>query len=277
MTTDQRRGEGKETVMRRSVIILLVTAVATMALAMACGGGDKKESTPSPEAEASPTAAAAVTPTTEAGHVEISDIVVDAASATITVDGDDSDWADIEGATIPLKQIDVDEWDPAQVQDLEIDIGPLPPVDATLKVAADEENIYVLMEVPDGFDYNPDPLQHNFSASMAVMFRIDEAAPAHMGVEEPDLGASLGFVDIWHWELDCGQGQMAGGGDTGDDPECNLDDEYAPNPEDREDDGGGDTPNNPTGENSLSGVWTHTAAASGAGAPDTCRAQTTAG
>jgi hypothetical protein len=95
------------------------------------------------------------------------------------------------------------------------------------------------------------------------MFRIDEAAPAHMGVEEKDLEASLGVVDIWHWELDCGPGEMTGGGDTGDDPECNFDDEYAPNPGDREDDGGGDTPNNPTGENSLSGVWKHTATAAG--------------
>jgi len=254
--------------MRRSAFILLVTAVAAMALAMACGDGDKKEPTPSPAAGASPTAAAEVTPT-EAGGVEISDIAVDAAEATITVDGDDSDWESIERSTIPLKQINVDELDPAQVRDLEIDIGPLPPVDATLKVATDEENIYVLLEVPDGFDYNPDPLQHNFSASIAVMYRIDEAAPAHMGVEEKDLDASLGVVDIWHWELDCGPGVMSGGGDTGDDPECNFDDEYAPNPADREDDGGGDTPNNPTGENSLSGVWTHTAADSGAGAEGT--------
>jgi hypothetical protein len=248
--------------MRRSAIILLGAALAIVALAMACGGDDKKESTPSPAAQASPTEAAEVTPT-EAGGVEISDIAVDAATATITVDGDDSDWASIEGSTIPLKQINVDELDPVQVQDMEIDIGPLPPVDSTLKVATDEENIYVLFEVPDAFDYNPDPLQHNFSASLAVMFRIDEAAPAHMGVEEKDLEASLGVVDIWHWELDCGPGEMTGGGDTGDDPECNFDDEYAPNPGDREDDGGGDTPNNPTGENSLSGVWKHTATAAG--------------
>jgi hypothetical protein len=248
--------------MRRSAIILLGTALAIVALAMACGGDDKKEPTPSPAAEASPTEAVEATPT-EAGGVEISDIAVDAATATITVDGDDSDWDGIEGSTIPLKQINLDELDPVQVQDMEIDIGPLPPVDATLKVATDEENIYVLFEVPDAFDYNPDPLQHNFSASIAVMFRIDEAAPAHMGVEEKDLEASLGVVDIWHWELDCGPGEMTGGGDTGDDPECNFDDEYAPNPGDREDDGGGDTPNNPTGENSLSGVWQHTAAAAG--------------
>jgi len=251
--------------MRRSAIILLGAALAIVALAMACGGDDKKESTPSPAAEPSPTEAAEVTPT-EAGGVEISDIAVDAATATITVDGDDSDWDSIEGSTIPLKQINVDELDPVQVQDMEIDIGPLPPVDATLKVATDEENIYVLFEVPDAFDYNLDPLQHNFSASIAVMFRIDETAPAHMGVEEKDLEASLGVVDIWHWELDCGPGVMSGGGvaGSGDDPECNFDDEYAPNPGDREDDGGGDTPNNPTGENSLSGVWKHTATAAGA-------------
>jgi hypothetical protein len=261
MTTDQRRVEGKETAMRGTAIILLVTAVAIMALAMACGGGDKEESTPSPEATTAPTTAP--TPT-EAGGVEISDIAVDAAQATITVDGHDSDWDSIEGATIPLKQIDLDELDPIQVQDLEIDFGELPPVDATLKVATDEENVYVLLEVPDGFDYNPDPAMHNFSASIAVMFRIDDSAPAHMGVEEKDLDASLGVVDIWHWELDCGPGEMSGGGtEGGDDPECNFDDEYAPNPEDREDDGGGDTPNNPTGENSLSGVWTHTAAEAG--------------
>src|SRR3972149_545917 len=210
MTTDQRRADRKETVMRGAVLILLVTAVATMALAMACGDGDKKESTPSPEA----TTAAEVTPT-EAGGVEISDIAVDAATATITVDGDDSDWDSIEGSTIPLKQIDVDELDPVQVQDMEIDIGPLPPVDATLKVATDEENIYVLFEVPDAFDYNADPAQHNFSASIAVMYRIDEAAPAHMGVEERDLEASLGVVDIWHWERDCGPGGMRGGGVAG--------------------------------------------------------------
>ena len=246
--------------MRRSAIILLGTALAIVALAMACGGDDEKEATPSPAAEASPTAAPTAT---EAGGVEISDIAVDAAAATITVDGDDSDWDSIEASTIPLKQINVDELDPIQVQDMEIDIGPLPPVDATLKVATDEENIYVLLEVPDAFDYNPDPAKHNLSASIAVMFRIDDTAPAHMGVEEKDLDASLGVVDIWHWELDCGPGEMTGGGDTGDDPECNFDDEYAPNPGDREDDGGGDTPNNPTGENSLSGVWKHTATAAG--------------
>jgi hypothetical protein len=252
--------------MKKIAFVLVGLAVGLLMVSAACGdGGDKEE----------PTATVPAATATEAGTTSetpspstVGDIAIDAASATITVDGDTSDWDSIEGVTVPLKQIDIDELDPVQVQDMEIDIGPLPPIDATLKVAVDENNIYVLMEVPDGFDYNPDPLQHNFSAAIAVMYRIDEAATAHMGVEEEDLEKSLGFVDLWHWELDCAAGAMSGGGDpgSGDDPDCNLDDEYAPNPEDREDDGGGDTPNNPTGENSLAGVWKHTAADGGPGA-----------
>jgi hypothetical protein len=42
------------------------------------------------------------------------------------------------------------------------------------------------------------------------MFRIDSAAPPTMGVKVEDLETSLGVVDIWHWELDCGAGQMSG-------------------------------------------------------------------
>ena len=251
--------------MKKIAFVFIGLAAALLLVSAACGGGgDKKEPTATaPEATATEAATPAGTPSPST----VGDIAFDAAPGAITVDGDDADWAGIEGATIPLKQIDIDELDPAQVQDMEIDIGALPPVDATLKVATDDENIYVLLEVPDGFDYNPDPAMHNFSPSIAVMFRIDEAAPAHMGVEEEDLETSLGFVDIWHWELDCGPGQMAGGGaaGSGDDPECNFDDEYASKPESREDDGGGDVPN-PSGENSLSCIWRHTAADAGAGA-----------
>ena len=252
---------------RRATAALLallgVMGIVVLASA-ACGGGDDESSpTAAPVVTAAPTSAPAASPTKEAAATATPGIVFEAESAAITVDGDDSDWAGVEGVTVPLKQIDIDELDPAQVEDLEIDIGELPPVDATLKVATDDENIYVLFEVPDEFDY--DPADHNLSPSIAVMFRIDEAATAHMGVEQEDLETSLGVVDIWHWELDCAPGAMSGGGDpgSGDDPDCNLDDEYAPTPEDREDDGGGDTPNNPTGENSLSGVWKHTAAAAG--------------
>jgi len=249
--------------MKTPILALLMAIASAMVIVAACGGDDDEEATSTPAATAAPTDAS---PTKEPGAIATPGITFEAATATITVDGDDADWADIEGVTVPLKQIELDELDPAQVADLELDpIGELPPVDATLKVATDDENIYVLFEVPDEFDYNPDPALHNFSAAIAAMFRIDDAATAHMGVEEEDIETSLGVVDIWHWELDCAPGVMSGAGDpgSGDDPDCNLDDEYAPTPEDREDDGGGDTPNNPTGENSLSGVWKHTATEAG--------------
>lgn len=246
--------------MRKRLFTMLAAATSAILIAAACGGDDDEEATSTPEPTAAPTAEPTEADEEEEDH-ETSDIMFEAASATITVDGDDSDWADIEAVTVPLEQIDVDKIPPAQVTDLEIDIGPLDPIDVTLKVASDDANMYVLMEVPDTYDFNPDDA--HLSASVAVMFRMDEPATPHMGAEEDDLEASLGVVDIWHWELDCGPGEMSGGGTGGgDDPECNFDDEYAPNPEDREDDGGGEVAN-PTAENSLAGVWTHTAAAVG--------------
>src|SRR3990172_12965158 len=207
-------------------MLLILGLVAALAAASACGGGDgdDEEATKAPEpTTAAPTEApqATAAATTDASEGPAA-AKFNAAEATITVDGDNADWAAIEGATIPLKQIDIDELDPAQVADLEIDIGTLPPTNATLKVATDGTNIYVLVEVEDGFDYNPDPEMHNFSPALGVMFRIDEAAPASMGVEEEDLETSLGVVDIWHWELDCGPGQLSGGQGVagGDDPAC---------------------------------------------------------
>jgi hypothetical protein len=190
-------------------------------------------------------------------------IAFPAAAATITVDGDTSDWSAVEGATITLEQIRLEGLDPTQAE--EIEFGPLPPVEATLKVANDAENLYVLVEVQDAFDYIAE--DHNRSASLAVQFRIDEAAAAHMGADEADLLESLGMVDMWHWELDCAPGAVSGGQGIagGDDPACNLDDEYATAPERREDDGGGDV-ENPAAENGLMGVWGHTGAAAGPGA-----------
>jgi hypothetical protein len=201
----------------------------------------------------------------EPGHGDEPMIAFTAASATITVDGDTSDWSDIEGATVNLEQIRLENLPPAVAA--EMDFDPVEPVDVTFKVASDDENLYVLVEVPGGFVYNPD--DHNLSASIAVMFRIDSPAAPHMGAEEPDLDDSLGMVDIWHWELDCAAGEASGGGTgTGDDPECNLDDEYSTTPERREDDGGGDVAN-ADAENTLAGVWEHTARASGPGADGT--------
>ena len=182
-------------------------------------------------------------------------ITLAAPNAAPTIDGDNADWADIEGATFEIAQIEIPEG-------ADIEIDPVDPKNATLKVASDGTNIYVLLEVDDTFDYNAD--DHALSPALGVMFRIDEAAPAHMGTTAEDLETSLGMVDIWHWELDCGPGEVSGGKGVagGDDPTCNLDDEYATTPEDREDDGGGDTPN-PDAENGLTGAWTHTASAPG--------------
>ena len=236
--------------------LIVVSVVALVALAgAACGGDDDEETTAPPQATAAsqPTSAppptAAAEPTDDDEHAA-GLVAFDAASATITVDGDASDWADIEGTTFEIEQIEV----PAG-SDIEFD--PLAPKDTTLKVATDGTNIYVLVEIDDTFDYVAD--DHGLSAAMAVMFPIDEPAAPHMGVEEDDLDTSLGMVDIWHWELDCGPGELSGGQGVagGDDPACNLDDEYATTPEEREDD------DSAQAENSLVGAWTHTAAAPG--------------
>ena len=234
--------------MRPSQVSISV-AIAALLIA-ACSSGTP---TPSPAPTAAPTAAP-----TDAGP-----IAFDAATATITVDGSDAEWASIQGASVSLEQIRLANLDPAEAA--ELDFGPLDPINVTLKIATDQNNIYVLFLVPDTFVY--DPADHNKSASVTVMFRVDAPAEPHMGADEPDIDNGLGMVDMWHWELDCGPGLESGGGDIagGDDPACNLDDEYSTNPSDREDDGGGDV-ENADADNALTGFWTHTAQASGAGA-----------
>jgi hypothetical protein len=242
--------------------------VAGLVLAVAAcsdddGDGDKTPPTSEPTVTVEPQE----TPTEPADDDHADDdhgeeISFDAASVTITVDGDNSDWAGIEGATALLEQIEIPEgldWD---------EPGPLDPIEVTLRVATDTDSIYVLLEVPDDYDFNLE--DHNLSPSPNVMFRIDEPAAPHMGAGDEDLETSLGIVDIWHWEIDCDAGAMSGGGDpgSGDDPDCNLDDEFAATPEYREDDGGGDVAN-PDAENSLAGVWEHTARTEGAGADGT--------
>jgi len=249
--------------------LLAAIAIAGLAAA-ACSAAATPAPTEAPTAAPPEASAPPPTPmpgTSEpGGHEPAAMIAFEAASATIAVDGDDADWSAIEGATVKLEQLRLENIDPSQAADIEF--GPLDPVDVTFKVANDDKNIYVLLEVPGDFDYVP--ADHNLSASVAVMFRVDEPAAPHMGAEEPDIDKSLGIVDIWHWELDCGPGAVSGGKGIpgGDDPACNLDDEYATTPESREDDGGGDT-DNPAAENSLTGVWEHTGRASGAGAAGT--------
>lgn len=186
----------------------------------------------------------------------IAPVTYQAVAAHITVDANTNDWQNIPYIEVPLEQI---EPIPGE------DFGPLPPTTARLRIAVDSNRIYLLMEVPDDFDYNPD--NHKLSPAMAVMLRIDDPAAPHMGVEEEDLEHSFGKVDIWHWELDCGPQQLAGGGPDGipggNDPLCNLDDEWATTPEDREDDG------SPHAENSLLGAWNHSARNQGPGAEGT--------
>ena len=246
--------------------LLAGIAIAGLAAA-ACTAAATPTPTEAPTAAPTQAPTAAPTPMPSPSHEPGGDVIAfEAASATIAVDGDTSDWSAIEGATVKLEQIRLANLPPAQAA--EIKFGPLDPVDVTFKVANDGKNVYVLLEVPGDFDY--DPANHNLSASVAVMFRVDEPAAPHMGAEEPELDKSLGIVDIWHWELDCGPGAVSGGKGIagGDDPACNLDDEYSTTPENRKDDGGGDVVN-AAAENGLTGVWEHSGRASGAGAAGT--------
>ncbi|HEY5640635.1 MAG TPA: ethylbenzene dehydrogenase-related protein [Dehalococcoidia bacterium] len=215
--------------MRAGVISLLAAALATVVLSL---GGEED------------TARA--------------DLSLPAASATITVDGDDSDWAGIDGLTLTLAQFEI-----PQGSDWEYDA--LDPLQAEVKAASDAERIYLLFKVFDDYDF--DPNDGKLSGSANAMFRIEQAAGPHMGSGDQDFEQSLGMVDLWHWELGCGPGEIAGGGvpGSGDDPDCNLDDEFSTEPEERDDDGDGPVAN-PAAENSLTGVWDHTGRAGGAGA-----------
>lgn len=173
--------------------------LAGMAIAGLVAGACTAAATPTPtEAPTvAPTEAPTVAPTPmpgtsePGGHEPAAMIAFQAASATIAVDGDVSDWSAIEGATVNLEQLRLENIDPSQAA--EIKFGPLDPVDVTFKVANDTKNLYVLLEVPGDFTYNP--ADHNLSASVAVMFRVDEPAGPHMGAEEPDIDKSLGIVD----------------------------------------------------------------------------------
>ncbi len=232
---------------------LIILAATLALLATACGGGAGDTTTTAGAAPttaapttAAPTTAAPTTtaPTTTAPPAE-GGLSLDAAAATISVDGDPSDWEAIEGLSMTLEPIEGED---------------ISPHEATIKVAYDAEYVYVLFTVEDDYDWTEgDP---HLSGSVGVMWAVDPAAGAHMGVEAEDgEGPSLGTVDIWHWELDCGPGGEQGGSvsepgegkDPGNDSACNFDDEWATDPETREDD------NTDTGENGLLGVYTHSA------------------
>ena len=163
--------------------------------------------------------------------------------ASITVDGDSSDWDDIAGMELTLEPV------------LGLDVLLQ---DVVIKIAHDGEYIYTLLIVEDDFHWT---VEHpHLVASQSIMWAIDENAGPHMGTDGANITASLGVVDVWHWELGCVAGDEAGGavhapGDgepPGEDGTCRLNDEWAASPFDRDVDKGDGA------ENSLLGVWTHT-------------------
>src|SRR3989304_9069832 len=96
----------------RTLRMRLLTTLAMVALvATACS------SSPSPSAEPSSTAPVAEPSFTapsesEPVHEEEPTIAFTAASATITVDGDSSDWSAIEGATVNMEQLRLENLTP---------------------------------------------------------------------------------------------------------------------------------------------------------------------
>lgn len=230
-----------------------VLALLVLAVGSACSGGDDDDETATPTATqtvvATPSSTSTPAATPTGTPVDVTR-TLEAGVASISLDGDSSDWAAIDGIAVPLSAIPEDyREDPTAAED----------VTATLKVATDGANVYVLIEVPDGYDYDPE--NHRRSPAIGVEWQIDDGATPQMGATGDDLSDSSGLVDIWHWELDCGPGVLSGGSfPSGNDPLCNLDDEYATLSDEREDD---------EIETSITGSWDHTARAEGIGAAGT--------
>ncbi|MBI4340405.1 MAG: c-type cytochrome [Chloroflexi bacterium] len=202
---------------------------------------------PGPGALVCPPAPAPTSP--PSGH-----LCLEARRAAITVDGKTTDWAAIERTGVTL----------AQVKPIpSLKMGKLAPIVVDLKVAVDSQKVYVLVEVPDDYDWvRTDPY---LSGKVSVMFRIDDPAAPHMGTTEEEQKKSLGMVDMWHWTPACGPGEVAGGGGVpgGKDPKCSLNDEWSTTPTIHK------TDNTPQAENSLAGAWEHTGRAGGPGASGT--------
>ena len=128
-------------------------------------------------------------------------------------------------------------------------------MEVDLQISVDAGMMCMLASVPD--DFNTTPGEHQVSASFAALWAIDEGAGPHMGTDGVGWATSLGMVDIWHWEIDCGPGVVSGGmgrTEDGNDPACNLDDEFATTPFARDDD---------AGDNRRTGAYDHTGRAGG--------------
>ncbi|HEY5650462.1 MAG TPA: ethylbenzene dehydrogenase-related protein [Acidimicrobiia bacterium] len=218
-----------------------------LVLALVAGACSDDTSGDSTTTEAPTTTAAATTteaPTTTAVPPS-ANRQMDAPAAAISVDGDVSDWEGIDGLDVTLSEIEGETVDS---------------LEANVKVAHDNENVYVLFSVADDYDFVLE--DHRFSPAVGVMWAIDPEAGPGMGATNEDQETSLGMVDIWHWELDCVAGEGQGGrvsgpgadNPPGNDAACNFDDEYSTDPENREDDGNGGEAG---AENSLLGVFAH--------------------
>lgn len=160
----------------------------------------------------------------------------------LVADGDPGDWEGVPELALTLEPI-IDK--------------DAPPRDAWVRVAHDDTHLYVLFAVED--DFNWTDVDPHFAGAPAVMWPIDSAAGPHMGGEDLSGHPPLGMVDIWYWRLDCPLGIASGGavsgpgsGEPGNDAACNLDDEWASDPETHDDDTG------PGAENSLLGAFGHT-------------------
>ncbi|MEE8422274.1 MAG: hypothetical protein V3S31_05805, partial [Dehalococcoidia bacterium] len=220
----------------RSAPIALVLVAALAFAVVACNGDDDDAPTaatsaPTQVATSAPTVAATATATASPAPAddhadEHEERHLTAAVASISLDGKMDDWADIEGMDVHLTAI------PEEFRE---EASAAADMTATLKVATDGANIYVLVAIADGFNYDPE--NHRLSPALGVQWAIDADAGPHMGTTAPDFDTSAGMVDIWHWELDCPPGELSGGTfPSGNDPECNLDDEYASLTDEREDD-----------------------------------------
>ena len=166
------------------------------------------------------------------------------AQAVHVTDGDPAEWASVPALDLALPSLDGTRT-----------------VDARLQVDFDDDNIYVLVSIDD--DYNRVQGALQASGSLAVQWAIDPAAGPHMGTDGVDIQTSLGLVDLWHWELDCGPDVVSGGVNLttgGNDPACNFDDEYATSPFDRHDD---------AADNFLQGAYGHSNLAAGEDAAGT--------
>lgn len=236
-----------ESVLAESDLSLILEFLTTAPADAAALGIDTTTTTrppppPTTTTEAPPTPGTTSAPGATTTLPPVPALALEAPAVTeIVVDGDASDWDGIPGIDVTLEEIEGESVEPR---------------DASVRVAYDDSFIYVLYTVED--DFNWSSLDPHFAGAPAVMWAVEASAGPHMGGEDPSGEPGLGLVDIWYWRLECPIGEEAGGsihgpggGNPGNDATCNLDDEWATDPETNEDDDGDGA------ENSLLGVFSH--------------------